>query len=738
MTEITIYGRGGQGGVTLAKLIATAYFKRGKHAQAFGVYAAERSGAPIQAFVRIDDVEITNHNQIRAPDHVVVLDRTLIGPGILAGLKHDGWLILNTPDAPEALDKRFPGCQVACVDATGIAVTNGLGTRAVPIVNTTMLGAVAQTLGLTLADAEEALRETRLAGANVTAVKQAFYQTQKETLPGSRAAPSAPSAPAKTVGLLDEEVGGPPKIRTGTWANRRPLRHTLTPPCNHACPAGNDVQAFVAAMAKKDYSLGLATLLKTSPFPGICGRVCPAPCMESCNRAGFDEAVNIRELERHAADHGLRPPPIEPWRDQRVAIVGSGPAGLAAAYHLVHLGYPVEIFESGHELGGVLRTGIPAYRLPREVLNEEIDYVLKHGVVVHLDQRLYREDLLQLSQEFDAVFVATGLQVMRAVLLGESAAPLVWQGIEFLDHARRGQADVRDMEILVVGGGNTAIDAARTARRLGARRVQILYRRTRNEMPAITEEVQEALEEGIELNELVSPLHLARAAGHATLTCARMVLGEPDASGRRRPVLDEHPDARFNLHCDRVILALGQAANLSILPTGAEVHDGQALLGVTGGPIFAGGDFASNEGTVAAAIGSGRRAALHVHYSLMHEAEPPIDQPPLANPELILKSVFAHVPQHRGIQEPALTRIDGFAEVRHGFDDHLGDEPAAREAARCFSCGVCNDCGRCLEHCPEGILRRNGDGYQFDYDYCKGCGVCASECPRGVIYMSEL
>lgn len=738
MVEITIYGRGGQGGVTLAKLIATAYFQRGQFAQAFGVYAAERSGAPLQAYVRIDSAEITNHNQIRSPDHVIVLDRTLIGPNILAGLKPDGWLILNTSDEPDALKDRFPGCRVACADATGIAVANGLGTRTVPIVNTTMLGMVASALDLPLADAEKALGELKLGGANVAAVKQAYAQTKKAKLAGQRAKPAAAAALGKPAGLLDEGVGGKPKIRTGAWANRRPERHTLTPPCNHACPAGNDVQGFIAAMARKDYTAALATLLETSPLPGVCGRVCPAPCMAACNRQTFDECVNVRELERFAADQGQRPAPKTSKTGKRVAVVGSGPAGLAAAYHLARRGHGVEIFESANELGGVLRTGIPTYRLPRDVLDREIDFILQHGVKAHFGQRAYREDILRWSKEFDAVFVATGLQVMRAVLLGETAATLVWQGIEFLEKARRGEMDVHDMGLVVVGGGNTAIDAARTAKRLGAKRVQLLYRRTKNEMPAIPEEIREAFEEGIELIELAAPLHLARNGAHAVLTCTRMILGEPDKSGRRRPVPATGSDGRFDLGCDRVILALGQSANLSILPAGAEVRNDQVVLDQTGGPIFAGGDFATNEGTVSAAIGSGRRAALRIHATLLDELPDEHVPAPVAGPDQILKAAFAHAPQQHGPEEPPELRSGSFVEVRHGLGALPDAEAARHEAARCFSCGVCNDCNRCVEHCPEGILTHDRSGYKFNFDYCKGCGVCAEECPRGVISMAEL
>ncbi|MBI5864810.1 MAG: 2-oxoacid:acceptor oxidoreductase family protein [Planctomycetes bacterium] len=572
MLEMTIYGRGGQGGVTLAKLIATTYFLRGQYVQAFGVYAAERSGAPLQAYVRCDDQEISNHNQIRQPDHVVVLDRTLIGPAVLAGLKPGGLLILNTPEPPDSLASLFAGWRVACIDATAIAVTNGLGTRAVPIVNTTMLGAVARALELPLESVEAALGESKFNAANVSAVRAAHAATRIVALEGLRAAAPAPAARGPISELWDDAVGGLPRIRTGAWASRRPDRHTLTPPCNHACPAGNDVQAFVAAMGQQDVNAGLEILLRTSPLPGVCGRVCPAPCMESCNRRQFDEAVNVRELERYAAEHGVRPTLKPPQRRERVAVVGSGPAGLSATYHLAQLGYAVELFESADELGGVLRTGIPAYRLPRETLDREIAWIVSAGVKTHVSKRVGREALLSLSLEFDAVFVATGLQSLNSLQLAEDADSVVAQGVDFLDRARRGQEKLAEQDVIVVGGGNTAMDAARTARRLGARRVRVVYRRTRAEMPAIAEEIREAVDEGIELAELVAPLRLKNDAGGPVLSCTNMKLGEPDESGRRRPVPDNSANAKFDLRCDRVILALGQAPDLSILPAGSAVH----------------------------------------------------------------------------------------------------------------------------------------------------------------------
>jgi NADPH-dependent glutamate synthase beta subunit-like oxidoreductase/Pyruvate/2-oxoacid:ferredoxin oxidoreductase delta subunit len=398
----------------------------------------------------------------------------------------------------------------------------------------------------------------------------------------------------------------------------------------------------------------------------------------------------------------------------------------------------VTLFEADRELGGVLRTGIPSYRLPRDVLDRELNRILDRGVTVTAQRRVSKSDLLDFSHEFAAVFVATGLQEARSLDLGQLSPGVVTQGIGFLDRARRGSERLTGEHVVVIGGGNTAIDSARTARRLGALSVRVVYRRTRDEMPAIKEEIDEALEENIILDELVSPVRLREDGVGMLLTCNRMRLGEPDESGRRRPVPEVSEDAYFDIRCDRVILALGQSNDLSILPEGSAVHEGKNLLGLTGAPVFGCGDFATNEGTVAAAIGSGRRAAWHMHKTLTGEDLFPPPEAPVATPEQMTMHVFKHVPGKHGEVTPPTTRRHSFVEVRRGLMDDLGEHPAVEEAQRCFSCGVCNSCDRCVSYCPEGILVRDSEGYRFDYDYCKGCGICASQCPRGVVYMAEI
>ena len=748
MIEIRIHGRGGQGGVTLAKLIATSRFLQGLSVQAFGLYAAERSGAPIQAFCRYSDQTITNRNLIYEPDHIVVLDPTLVGPAITAGLKAGGWILIDSPDPPDHFAEQFARFRIATVDATSIARDNKLGTRSVPIVNTALAGAVGRMLDLPLEEMHAALEHLGFKDGNVTAASRAYEEVRLQDAPADPA-PVEQAAPNPKEGrgpsILDPASASPPAIKTGAWATEQPHRRQFVPPCNHICPAGNNVQGFLNALAHEQTDEALEILLRTTPFPSICGRACPAPCMKACNRIEIDGAVNVREMERYAGDHGHVIPVRLYERHERIAIVGSGPAGLTAAYHLARLGYRVTVYESGSEIGGLLRTGIPEFRLPEDIVDKEINRILGLGVEVETNHRIDRQALLDLARQHDGVLVATGLQEQLGLRLGLDGTAAVVQGIEFLDHVYRDDVRVDGEDVIVIGGGNTAMDAARSALRLGAASVRVVYRRTRNEMPAIPEEIDEALEEGVEIDFLTQPvaLHEEPVDGvrrQYRLQCVRMELGEPDESGRRRPV--EIKDSDFEIDCHRVILALGQSPDISVFPEGTEVREGTQLLGLLETPLFAVGDLATNEGTVAAAIGSGRRSAVHIHYVLSGEqlritehaeAARDVDEwhDEVIGADAMKLHLFERQPGSEGKSLDPAERRSTFDEVHLGLED-------ASEAARCLSCGVCNECDLCCTYCPEGMLKRVGHHLEFDYAYCKGCGVCVTECPRNVIFMSHL
>ena len=748
MIEIRIHGRGGQGGVTLAKLIATSRFLKGQSVQAFGLYAAERSGAPIQAFCRFAEEPITNRNLIYEPDHVIVLDPTLVGPPIVAGLKPGGWLLINSPQPPGEFEEQFPQNRLATVDATAIARDNNLGTRSVPIVNTALAGAAGKMLGIPIEEVFAALEHLGFTGPNLDAAKRAYEEVQLVDSPCEIATTQQHVVPpdgGRGPSILEGAGAALPAIKTGLWATEQPHRQQMVPPCNHICPAGNNVQGFLNALANDKTDEALEILLRTTPFPSICGRACPAPCMENCNRIELDGAVNVRQLERYAGDHGEVT--LEPLaeRDERVAIVGSGPAGLTAAFHLARFGYRVKVFESGPEIGGLLRTGIPEFRLPEDAVAREIDRILGLGVEVETNHRVDRQALLDLAGDHDAVLVATGQQEQRELRLGMNGTEAVVQGIDFLDHVHRGDVRVDGEDVVVIGGGNTAMDAARSALRLGAESVRVVYRRTRDEMPAIGEEIDETLEEGIAIDYLTQPVALNEDPGdgirrHYRLVCRRMELGEPDESGRCAPV--EIRGSDFELGCNRVILALGQSPDVSVFPEGTEVREGTRLLGLLETPVFAIGDLVTREGTVAGAIGSGRRTAVHIHNVLsgeqvrMTEHADALRDVDVWKDEVIRADALKlHLFERQPVAEGESLQV---AERRSTFDEvHMGLDDTA-EAARCLSCGVCNECDFCCTYCPEGVLKRVGHRLEFDYAYCKGCGVCVAECPRNVIFMSHL
>ena len=751
MVEIRIHGRGGQGGVTLAKLIATSRFLVGRSVQAFGLYAAERSGAPVQAFCRFSPEPITNRNLIYEPDHVVVLDPTLVALGITGGLEAGGWILLNAAEDVSVFSPEFPRNRVAVVPATDIARRHGLGTRSVPIVNTAMAGAAARILNIPLGEMIAALEHLAFGGANVDAATDAYHAVITAAaleVPSEADESALPRIPGRGPSFLRGAGGDLPGIKTGNWANEQPQRQQYVPPCNHVCPAGNDVQGFLHALADEHVDRGLEILLRTNPFPSVCGRVCPAPCMASCNRIDLDGAVNVRQLERLAGDEGdVTLVPAE-HRNERVAIIGSGPGGLAAAYHLALYGYGVTVYEAGPDVGGLLRTGIPDFRLPPAVLDREIARILELGVEVVCDHRVGRAELVELARSHDAVLVATGLQQLRDLELGVGGSDVVMQGIDYLDRVKRDDPDARvdGEDIVVVGGGNTAMDAARSALRLGAATVRVVYRRTREEMPAIAEEIDEALEEGVSIAFLTQPIALeaeAQADGDGAnhgLRCRRMALGEPDGSGRRRPV--EIPDSDFDIPCTRVILALGQSPDVSVFPEGTEVREGSELLGVLERPVYAVGDLATNDGTVAGAIGSGRRVAMHIHQTLsgdvvvQGEASRVRSDVATWHDEVIRSDalrmhLFERAPSKGGDQIRMERRVTTFDEIHEGLE-------SPDEAKRCLSCGVCNECDLCVTYCPEGVLKRVGHRLVFDYAYCKGCGICVTECPRNVVFMSHL
>jgi 2-oxoacid:acceptor oxidoreductase gamma subunit (pyruvate/2-ketoisovalerate family)/2-oxoacid:acceptor oxidoreductase delta subunit (pyruvate/2-ketoisovalerate family) len=728
--EIRLHGRGGQGGVTCAKIIAAAYAQLGKHVQTFGDYAGERSGAPVRAYTRVSDGAIENRNKVYEPDHVVVLDEHLLGVDTLAGLAPGGTMLVNSARPLASFGEECREHRLALVDATAIARKHGIGTRTVVIVNTTIAGAFARALGIPWEVLDATYRKLGFS-SNLAAAREAWDAVQvREPIDGVRARPpAAPVALAQVEPLIEHLASPATGLRTGTWSTQRPLHVDHLAPCSAWCPAGNDVVGFVRAVATDGEAAAAAILARSTPFAGVCGRVCPAPCMEGCNRGEHDGSVQIRGLERWIADRArVEQPVAQAAQPRRIAIVGGGPAGLSAAYVLARAGHRPTILEGEKVLGGVLATGIPSYRLPREVVRREIDAILALGVEARCGEFLTKERLAALASEYDALILATGLQRPRGLDVPGAKLGGIEQGLAFLHRVNVGGHARIDGRVVVLGGGNTAIDCARSALRSGADRVTIAYRRSRVEMPAIREEIDEALQEGIELRELSAPVGFRGQSDVRAIELARVELGEPDATGRREPLVTGEVVA---LACDRVLLALGQSADLSLLPAQWELRDGRILDRGRETNVFAAGDLATGDGTVTHAIGSGRRAA-GLALALLGDPAHLFTRPDRASAVPITDIRLDHFAR----AEPARERVVAVEKRKRSFAEANRGLASALEAHRCFSCGHCTRCDTCLVYCPEGIIRRDAASYEVDYTFCKGCGICVKECPRKAMEMS--
>jgi 2-oxoacid:acceptor oxidoreductase gamma subunit (pyruvate/2-ketoisovalerate family) len=732
--EIRLHGRGGQGGVTCAKILAATYARMGKSVQAFGDYAGERSGAPVRAYTRVDEKPITNRNKVYRPDHVLILDPTLLGPDSIAGLAPGGLILVNTTEGLAALEERFPGNRFAALDATSIARRHGIGSRSVVIVNTTMAGAYARALSIPLGVLEETYRDLHLE-KNFPAAREAYDavalgEASSAGMPGRDGA--APVRGPDVPPLTSHTEGAPTGLKTGSWRTQVPRYVEGLAPCSAYCPAGNDVVGFVQAVARHDEPEAARILAETQPFPSICGRVCPAPCMEGCNRRYYDGAVNIRALERWIGDRVESRAGIAraAATGKRVAVVGGGPAGLAAAFDLARAGHAVTLLEGEGDLGGVLRTGIPAYRLPREVLDREIASILGLGVEARPGTFLSTEQIADLMDGHDAVILAAGFGRSTRLKTPGVWLPGIEEGTAFLHRVNLDGGARLSGHVLVLGGGNTAMDCARSALRCGADRVSVAYRRTRGDMPALREEVEEAEREGVAFLFQRAPVGFHGRERVKAVELAEVTLGEPDASGRRRPVVTERAS---RLACDHVLLGLGQSADGTLLPSESTIVDGRVhtAFGVTN--LFVAGDFHTGEGTVAHAIGDGRRAARRVR-ALLGEPVTPlvrVDPKTALAPGRIRMGYFVGALPARSPEVPVPERLASFVETDRGIAD-------TAEAERCFSCGHCTFCDTCLAYCPEGIIGRFVPGYAINLDYCKGCGICVAECPRGALEMTPL
>lgn len=556
-------------------------------------------------------------------------------------------------------------------------------------------------------------------------------------------------------------------VETGKWGYQKPEDRTFTAPCQEACPAGNPIARFLYQATQKRYEEALLSLLRENPLPGTCGRVCFHPCEGDCNRSHFDEPVSVHALERYVFDvtSRLSPrlDPIDHPNPQPVAVVGGGPCGLSAAYFLTLLGHRVTLFEATKDLGGMMQWGIPDYRLPKGVLRKEIKRILALGIEVQRGVRVGKEISFQGLGNFKAVFLSPGAGLSRSLSIGEEEIHGIWKGLDFLRQIHSGKKVRLGKEIVVLGGGNTALDAARVARRFGSR-VVVIYRRTKAEMPAFEEELQEAEEEGIGFEFLLQPVKMELVGRRRVrITFQRMKLGRRDQTGRRRAI---PVDGSFvTREADGVVVAVGDDVDGSSIPPGL-MEKGtigvDAYLRTNRMPFFAGGDAVDQPRTVVTAIAAGKRGALSIDLYL-RGLSPETVFPRIAvgrkgalsleayrvgietgrfpeRGEVVLHdrlhSLFfqpsKRITPRRRIAEDALS---GFREVRLG----LSHKEAEVSARRCFSCGTCNYCLNCYFFCPEGVIALDpvAEMKRVDLVHCKGCGTCAQSCPRSAIRMRE-
>jgi 2-oxoacid:acceptor oxidoreductase delta subunit (pyruvate/2-ketoisovalerate family) len=518
---------------------------------------------------------------------------------------------------------------------------------------------------------------------------------------------------------------------TGTWRTSRPVYLDRLPPCNNACPAGENIQGWLFHAESGDYEKAWHALVENNPLPAIMGRVCYHPCEGACNRGQMDSSVGINSVEHFLGDEAIK----QGWKfpapaaasGKRVLVVGAGPSGLSAAYHLARLGHQVEIHEAGPFAGGMMRFGIPKYRLPREVLDAEVQRILDLGVTLKLNTKIADIRVSMQAGKFDAAFLAVGAHIGKRTYIPAGDATKIVDAVSVLRSMEGEDKPMLGRRVVVYGGGNTAIDVARTAKRLGATEAIIVYRRTRDKMPASDFEVEEALQEGV----MIKWLSTIKQAGEGEITVEKMAL---DEKGYPQPTGEFE-----SLAADSVVLALGQDVDLSLLEgvPNLEIKDGTVQVGanmMTGhAGIFAGGDMVPSERTVTVAVGHGKKAARHIDTWLRGTTYQSATKHELAEFKNLNTWYYSDADKTVRPQLDIARRISSFDEVQGG----LNESNALFEARRCLSCGNCFECDNCYGVCPDNAVLKLGPGkrFEFKYDYCKGCGICVSECPCGAIKM---
>lgn len=551
------------------------------------------------------------------------------------------------------------------------------------------------------------------------------------------------------------EIGAASYKRGQEGSHLRPAYKVKTPPCQNACPSGNDIRGFLTTIAQSDTfkrtneessEMAWRLLSETNPLPAIIGRVCPHFCETDCNRNAKDEAVSINQVERYLGDYalnnGLKHEKLsDETKKEKVAIIGSGPSGLSAAFQLARRSYPVTIFEAAPKSGGMLRYGIPSYRLPEDILDAEVALIADLGVDIKYGTKVGKDvSYDDLKKDFDAIYMAIGAQEGWVLGVPGEEGEGVMNAVEFLNLVNSGaDMDLKGKKVLVIGGGNSAVDAARVSWRMGADS-QIIYRRTREEMPAEDEEIEDTLAEGVNIEFLVAPVEVVRDGGKVTgLKVQKMELGEPDESGRRRPVPVD--GSEYVIDADMVIPAIGQGGDFEGLDKFKDekgwitVDEETGMTSEEG--VFAGGDITNRLGTVTEAIGLGRKAANAIDYHMRGEDIPKEYPPKVVKSDQMALHYYLEQPREQKMHISVDERKGNFNEVVSTWSM----DTAASETSRCMSCGLCFDCGNCYQFCSYNAVKKleemneQGDRYKFALDICVGCAKCAEECPCAYIDM---
>ncbi len=531
-------------------------------------------------------------------------------------------------------------------------------------------------------------------------------------------------------------------FKTGTWRAALPQHIHAPSPCHAACPVNGDIAEWIGRARARDFRGAWEILTRHNPFPAVAGRICHHPCEAACNRAGFDGSLAICRLERYVGDRALAEgwmfAPVEAPREERIAVVGGGPSGLSAAFHLRRRGYAVTLFESRPELGGLMRYGIPSYRLARSVLDGEIARIVALGIDVRCGESMETtEDFERLRSGFDAVYLAIGARCQKRLPRLDYTQPWVMDGADYLARANTGATPVLGKRVVVIGGGSAAIDVARSALRAG-HEVTILALESLSQMPAQREEVIEASDEGVALvnGAMLTEVFDTGTAG-LVLECRRVQF-ETGATRGQFTVIPI-PGSAFALDADAIVVSIGQDPDLA--PFSAAFETEGALLkanerqATSLDRVYAGGDVASMARFVTEAIGMGKRAALEVDRVLRGNPQGADDADAEPVVELAAINTFYYPRQGRAVEQrlPAAQRLASGSEVQIGFDL----EQALAETERCFSCGTCIECDNCVHYCPDLAVKREAGGYLVLTDYCKGCGLCVKECPTGSMRMTE-